>query len=478
MSFTASLAEIIRVNKNGLLGARSDWRRVRLGTVATVLNGFPFPSSKFNRSSGIPLVRIRDVRNTDTEVRYDGPYDPAYLIDHGDLLIGMDGDFHASIWRGGKALLNQRVCKVMPDPLAADIRFLAYLLPGYLAAINAETSSITVKHLSSKTVLDLPIPLPSLRDQRCLVEDLEKQFTWLDAGVDALKRLQAHLRRYRAAVLKAACEGTLATEYPAGSRQDPGDSARLRLQRVLEERHMNWDRANATRRSKSGLRRTYKEPAAPSKEGLPDLPHDWCWATVEQLVEAEEGMITGPFGTLFGKKDHRDTGVPVLGIPNISSGKYIDGSAFHLSPAKAAELAHYRVQADDLVVSRSGTVGEVCALPATAAGALISTNLMRLRLVAGQNLVPWVVSNLQGSAVVARQIADLCKGSTRPFLNLGILSKLHVALPPLQAQSRILCAVDEAMTQADSVAGIVAAALLRSTKLRQAVLSTAFQERL
>jgi type I restriction enzyme, S subunit len=121
----------------------------------------------------------------------------------------MDGDFNCALWRGRPALLNQRVCKVTPDESTYLKRFLAYVLPGYLAAINAYTHSVTVKHLSSRTIADIPLPHPPLAEQRRIVEEIEKQFTRLEAGVAALKRVQAGLKRYRASVLKAACEGKL-----------------------------------------------------------------------------------------------------------------------------------------------------------------------------------------------------------------------------------------------------------------------------
>jgi type I restriction enzyme S subunit len=53
--------------------------------------------------------------------------------------------------------------------------------------------------------------LPPLPEQRRIVAEIEKQFTRLEAGVAALGRVQANLKRYRAAVLKAACEGRLVT---------------------------------------------------------------------------------------------------------------------------------------------------------------------------------------------------------------------------------------------------------------------------
>ena len=53
------------------------------------------------------------------------------------------------------------------------------------------------------------LPSSPLPEQRRIVAEIEKQFTRLDASVAALKRTQANLKRYRASVLKAACEGTL-----------------------------------------------------------------------------------------------------------------------------------------------------------------------------------------------------------------------------------------------------------------------------
>ena len=160
MSFTESLLpSIVRDNHNGLLAVHRTWERTPLTEVAAILNGFAFKSSLFDACEGVPLVRIRDVLSDQTQTKYGGEYDDTYLVASGDLLIGMDGDFHCTIWQGGTALLNQRVCKVTPRE-DYNQRFLAHVLPGYLKAINDHTSAITVKHLSSRTVTNIPLPLP------------------------------------------------------------------------------------------------------------------------------------------------------------------------------------------------------------------------------------------------------------------------------------------------------------------------------
>ena len=68
----------------------------------------------------------------------------------------------------------------------------------------------------------LDIPLPPLDEQREIVAEIEKQFTRLEAGVSGLRRVQANLKRYRAAVLKAACEGKLVPTEAELARQKAG----------------------------------------------------------------------------------------------------------------------------------------------------------------------------------------------------------------------------------------------------------------
>ena len=218
MSFTANIDDVVAENRNHLLGKHPKWERVRLKEIATILNGYPFESGRFKRSGGTPLIRIRDILGGRTETFYDGDFDSSFLVKHGEILIGMDGDFHCEPWTGEPALLNQRVCKITPDETRYAKQFLRYLLPGYLSAINAQTPSVTVKHLSSRTIADIPLPLPPLPEQRRIVAEIEKQFTRLEAGLTALRRVAANLKRYRAAVLKAACEGRLVSTEATGWR--------------------------------------------------------------------------------------------------------------------------------------------------------------------------------------------------------------------------------------------------------------------
>jgi type I restriction enzyme, S subunit len=153
---------------------------VALGDLVDILSGFAFKSERFAEAGELPVVRIRDVKRGYSNTFYSGEYDDRYLVNDGDLLIGMDGEFNRERWRGGRALLNQRVCKLTSDPLHLSSDYLYHFLPKVLKDIEDRTPFATVKHLSSKGIMDIQIPLPPLDEQRRIAAILDK--------ADALRR--------------------------------------------------------------------------------------------------------------------------------------------------------------------------------------------------------------------------------------------------------------------------------------------------
>ena len=99
---------------------------VRLGNVLEVQSGFAFKKEYFSDTEGVPLIRIRDLDAESTETKYSGPYRDEFLVGRGDFLIGMDGEFRCHIWKGPRALLNQRVCRLRNFAPSLDPMYLYY----------------------------------------------------------------------------------------------------------------------------------------------------------------------------------------------------------------------------------------------------------------------------------------------------------------------------------------------------------------
>src|SRR5438552_366010 len=131
---------------------------------------------------------------------------------------------------------------VFPPTDDVEPKFLCYFLQqnkvrDFLAhnASGVGGSLMRVKH---STLRDFPFAYPQREEQQRIVAEIEKQFTRLDAGVTALQSTEAKLKRYRAAVVKAACEGKLdPTEAELARKENRSyETGEQLLQRMLQQR--------------------------------------------------------------------------------------------------------------------------------------------------------------------------------------------------------------------------------------------------
>ncbi len=164
------------------------WKTVSLGEYITVQNGYAFNSKLFDADGEIGLIRIRDLKEgVSTETRYTGDYDRKFIVQRGDLLIGMDGEFRCYEWKGENALLNQRVCRLQDFDNELDKRFLLYAINDELKKIEDVTGFTTVKHLSSKAIKEIQLHLPPLAEQQRIVAKLDAAFAEIDETIHATK---------------------------------------------------------------------------------------------------------------------------------------------------------------------------------------------------------------------------------------------------------------------------------------------------
>jgi type I restriction enzyme S subunit len=189
------------------------WTVARIGEFMSLINGYPFDSEYFVRGEGVPLVRIRDLNSTETEVNYVGPVIDEAWIEAGDVIIGMDGDFNVARWRGPKALLNQRMCCVRPRS-GANAGFVTYLLPLPLKVINDLTYSTTVKHLSSHAVRKIRFGAPPESEQRAIAAFLDRETARVDALVAKKEQLIELLQEKRTALVTRAVTKGLDPNVP------------------------------------------------------------------------------------------------------------------------------------------------------------------------------------------------------------------------------------------------------------------------
>ncbi|KAA1150489.1 restriction endonuclease subunit S [Pseudoalteromonas fuliginea] len=163
----------------------------------SITSGFAFSSALFDPEHGEPLIRIRDIQGQKTVVKYTGTYSEEFVVNTGELLVGMDGDFNVVRWLGTKALLNQRVCKIQSISAELHQGFLFWYLQPKLKDIHATTPQTTVKHLSVKDIYAIEKPNLNFFEQEMVADVLDT----IDSQIRKTETIIAKLRQVKQGML-------------------------------------------------------------------------------------------------------------------------------------------------------------------------------------------------------------------------------------------------------------------------------------
>ena len=353
----------------------------------------------------------------------------------------------------------------------ADHRFIFYFVLNdeFIDKLNPLQRGTSYPAVRDGDVLSQEVPLPPLAEQHRIVAEIETQFTRLDASVAALRRARANLKRYRASVLKAACDGALVPTEAELARSEGRDyePAGVLLERVLAERRARWE-------SQEKPRGKYKEPSAPDASALPELPEGWAWATVEQLI------LGPPQNGLYKPKTDYGDGIPILRIDDFQDYYLKDRESLLCLKATPEEVATYGLRQGQLVINRVNSpshLGKCLVVPGNLLPAVFESNMMRMTT---GNLVETLLVAYYLRSPIGRGllISNAKWAVNQASINQTDVCNVPVPLPPLAEQRRIVAEVERRLSVVQQAEATVEASLARAERLRQSILKQAFSGRL
>ena len=489
------------------------WEWTRLGNYCYIFSGNAFKSEDFNSIGGTKAIKItnagvRELIETNDFLpeRFAADY-LDYQVRENDLILALTRPYISS---GLKisicppsydgALLNQRVAVIRPFQLFSFVfHFLSspHVLNLYQKRFR---SSGLQPNLKMGDVTDVVIPIPPLAEQRRIVakidqlmarcDELEKlrldrSQRMLTVHTAALDRLltaedssefstawsfitqhfgelysvKEHVVELRKTILQLAVMGKLV-------RQDPNDEPASELLRSIE-----LEKQQLVKEGK--IKQPETLPAIKPEEIPAQLPIGWRWGKIDTIVRSLRTDIrTGPFGASLHKADHRTTGIPVWGIESINkNGSFNGRNKIYVDIDKAQELSSFSVQGGDIIISRSGTIGELCQIPKDSPYGLLSTNLMKISLDKQIISPDYFCLLFKGAHSINLQLEELCAGSTRLFLTQSILKKILFPIPPLAEQGRIVDKIDRLMGMCDRLEESIEFGKGKQTALLNALMS-------
>ena len=436
-------------------------------------------------SDGVPLVFVRNIRSgrfggIDTQFVSSEKAEElsSHSIEPGDILITKMGDppGDACIYPTDRplAIITADCIKFRPSILAGDRRFFTYAIqsPVVRDSIVEITTGVAQQKVSLARFSRIFIPVAPANEQRRIVAKIEELFSDLDAGVAALERVRANLKRYRASVLKAAVEGKLTEDWRA---QHPDtELASVLLERILTERRRQWEKnqlakfAQAVKQPPKGWQQGFSTPKVAEVNASVSIPGGWAWASLSLLGELDRG-----------RSRHRPRNAPHLyggRYPFIQTGDIRHARTFvrdYSQTYSEAGLAQSRLwQAGTLCITIAANIAETAILsfdacfPDSVVGFLADDTHVSVRY-----------AELYLRTIQSR-LESIAPATAQKNINLEVLTSLPVLVPPRVEQDEIVAEVDRRLSVVDEIEAQVDANLKRAARLRQGILKRAFEGRL
>lgn len=318
-------------------------------------------------------------------------------------------------------------------------------------------------NISLALIKSHPCPLPPLNEQKRIVAKIEALQTRSDAAKQALDAIPPLLEKFRQSVLAAAFRGDLTKAWREAHRDV--EPARELLERIRAERRRKWEQDNPKKK--------YVEPKPVDPEGLPELPHGWCWARWEEIGTCQNGRA-------FPSELYCKEGTKLLrpGNLHISGRVEWDKDNTRAMPDNwATEYPNFLIGPGELVMNLTAQslkdefLGRVC-LTGDGERCLLNQRIARLTpVIVSVRFCLWLFK----ADVFRQYVQGLNTGSLIQHMFTSQVYDFILPLPPKDEHEAIVSRLEEMLKLRESVSWSTATMADQLPLLNQSILAKAFR---
>lgn len=441
------------------------WAFTTLGDLSSYVTSGSRDWSKYYSNEGVLFIRTQDINQNKLTVLSDIARvalpkqieGKRTLTQQGDLLITITG---ANV--GKCAYVDQ----LLPEAYVSQSIALVKLVDGLnghffhrqLMSPSTEDERTLLQRsaygvgrpvLNLDNVKEVPLCIAPLSEQLRITAKVDDLLSHVDSARDHLSRVPAILKRFRQAVLAAACSGRLTEDWREVNRDT--------LDPLSDVFHQN-DGKGIGSRSISDLDWT--------------IPNLWRWTTLGDIAEVVGGITKGQKR----RGNEKLRSVPYLRVANVQRG-FIDLSEIKYIDATEQEISDLRLLPGDILFTEGGDrdkLGRGWVWNGEISECIHQNHIFRARLrndrIQGK-LVSWF-ANLVGQAYFideGKQTVNLAS------INLRKLRAFPVPLVPANEQEEIVRRLESLFGLASTIEHHVSDATIRADKLTQSILGKAFR---
>jgi type I restriction enzyme S subunit len=485
------------------------WEWARLGSLITLRGGKRVPKGyelKTEPTEHI-YIRITDMKNgkiVDADLRYidDVVYQQIknYIITEKDLYItiaGTIGQVGVVPVKFHNMNLTENAARITPH--LVDKTWLRYFIcsPDIQSALLDKTNQMAQPKLALKRIQETIIPVPTLNEQRRIVErvdqlmllcdelekelhmkvsyaakssksafgslssyvslaELEKSLCFIIDNFKELSLADNAIYSLKNAILQIAVQGKLVS-------QDPNDEpASILLGKIRKESEFLI---------LDGKQKKAKQLLPIAEDEIPyNLPNGWEWVRLGTLVDERD--IT--YGVVVPGKEEPADGVPMLRCSDVKY-RYIDKNKVRTVEKSISDKYKRTVlKGGEILINVRGTLGGC---------AIVTNDLIGFNIAREVALIPIIKSinekyilDVISSPLIQQNVFDRLRGIAYKGLNLNLLENFAIPLPPLKEQNRIVEKVSQLMSLCDELEKDIEQSKNNSELLIQSVLHEAFKK--
>lgn len=264
------------------------------------------------------------------------------------------------------------ILPILPGP-NVDQGYLLHFLrqPHMVAFASSRTSGANLPRLSPSELASFEVPLPPLKEQKQIADILDK--------ADGIRRKRRDALTY--------------------------------IDRLIQSEFLRT--------------------VGPMADGF----ETWTELRIEDLAASRKGaMRTGPFGSTLKHSEFVESGIAVLGIDNAVRNRFGWDQRRFITQDKYAELQSYRVHPGDVLVTIMGTIGRSAVVPDDIPLAINTKHLACITVDRSKAEPEFLAHAIHRHPDVLRQLNSAGRGAIMTGLNLGIIKRINLRVPPLKLQ--------------------------------------------
>ncbi len=425
-----------------------NWVWSKLGNISTLVTGNT-PSKKNIEYYGesIPFIKPNDL-DQGRRLKYSMEMlsslgaEKARVLPKGSIAVCCIGSIGKTAYLEVEGATNQQINSIIPD-VVENLYIYYYVLSEYFQReLISNSSATTISIINKSKMGELAVPLAPLKEQQRIVDKIESLFEKLDKAKELIEEARDDFENRKKNILRDAFVGKLTRNYR--SRNNFKSNAYDLIKDIRNELEQWYKEECITAKlvgNKKPRKLNFDIQKSEFEYLFKEIPLTWRVSYFQEIIEpVDNALKAGPFGSSLKKSMYVEKGYKIYGQEQVISGNISYGD-YYINEEKFNELKSCEVREGDLLISLVGTIGKTLIMPKEYEKGIINPRLLKISV--NKKISAEYIKMYFESPIAKYIMSEKSHGGTMEILNLDIIKKLPIPIPPIEEQIEIVRILDK-----------------------------------